>query len=81
MSPDLHRRGAGPSSRGRVTRRPPIVADAMTRPGHPQRKPRTIDPRLVAPLAFVLAAVALALVIVYSIGGFVERTIQAVPVG
>lgn len=51
----------------------------MTRPAHPPRKPRTIDPRLIAPMAFVLAAVAVALVIVYSVGQFVESTIQAVP--
>ena len=53
----------------------------MTRPPHPQRKPRTIDPRLIAPLAFVFAAVAIALVIVYSVGQFVETTINAVPTG
>jgi hypothetical protein len=43
------------------------------------RKPRTIDPRLIAPLAFVVAAIALALTIVYAVGHFVEATIQAVP--
>ncbi len=53
----------------------------MTRPPHPRRTPRTIDPRLIAPLAFIFAAIAIALVIVYSVGHFVETTIQAVPMG
>jgi hypothetical protein len=44
-----------------------------------QRRPRTIDPRLIAPLAFVLSIIALALVIVYAVGRFVQQTIQAVP--
>lgn len=53
----------------------------MSRPPQPPRRPRTIDPRLIAPLAFILAVIALGLVIVYTIGRFVESTLQAVPVG
>jgi hypothetical protein len=53
----------------------------MSRPPHLQRRPRTIDPRLLAPLAFVVAAVAIALVIVYSLSQFVDATVRAVPTG
>ena len=53
----------------------------MSRPPLPQRRARTIDPRLIAPLAFLLAVIAVALVIVYSIGRFVEATVQSVTVG
>ena len=53
----------------------------MAVPRAQHRNRRTIDPRLIAPLAFVLAAVALALVIVYVVGRFVETTVNAVPIG
>jgi hypothetical protein len=53
----------------------------MNRSPAPDRRPRTVDPRLVAPLAFLIAVLALGLVIVYSIARFVETTVQAVPVG
>ena len=59
----------------------PTVRPAMSRPPQPPRRPRTIDPRLIAPLAFILAVIAMGLVIVYTIGRFVESTLQAVPVG
>lgn len=52
----------------------------MSRPPQQPRRPRTIDPRLIAPLAFILAVIAVGLVIVYTIGRFVESTVQAVPV-
>jgi len=48
-----------------------------SRPGQPQpsrRKPRTLDPRVIGPIAFIVAVIAIALELAYTIFHFVEGT-------
>ena len=42
------------------------------------RKRRSVDPRLIAPIAMLLAAIAIALEIVYAIGHFVGDAFQKI---
>jgi hypothetical protein len=40
---------------------------------------RRIEPRLIAPVAFLLAFLAIALEIVYAVGHFFSETVQKIP--
>ena len=48
---------------------------AIAAPG----KRRSIDPRLIAPLAMLLAAIAIALELVYAVGRFAGDVFQKLP--
>jgi len=39
-----------------------------------RRKPRTLDPRVIGPIAFIIAVIAIALELAYTIFHFVEGT-------
>ncbi|HVA86936.1 MAG TPA: hypothetical protein VNF73_11555 [Candidatus Saccharimonadales bacterium] len=52
-----------------------------SRPGQQpptQRKARTLDPRVIAPLAFIVAAIAIALELAYTIFRFVDGAFHQV---
>jgi hypothetical protein len=44
-----------------------------------RHRPRVADPRIIASVAFILAAAAIALEIVYAIGQFVLATVEQFP--
>lgn len=46
-------------------------------PSPSQRKSRTLDPRVIGPIAFIIAVIAIALELAYTIFHFVEGTFHS----
>jgi hypothetical protein len=59
---------------GRVEVGPKLLEIAITAP-----RRRRLNPRLIAPLAFLVAFTAIALELAYTIGHFFSQTVQQIP--